>query len=232
VPASAGAIPYNGVLSLELGRPDVVVRIATSGTGTSQGLGEGLSLLAPGILGTTAVTLLTLPVYPIVSADAQGPAGIRSASFRPGAGPQGGLGGLAALTGTARLGLFGPPAAAFLTIPLGVVGAGGTATLSSPLGVRIRVSGTGWTTGTAKVFSVLQPTVTVASATGADLRSLSGLGSVNLVSPALMTTNIAVSLSVPIIARLEVTFVPEPGTLGLLGFGITGRILLRRRTAR
>ena len=109
------------------------------------------------------------------------------------------------------------------------MGFGGTSTFSSPIDVRIQVSGTGWTTGTAKVFSVLQPTVTVASATGADLRTLDGLGSVNLVSPALMRTNIAASVSVPIIARLEVTFVPEPGTLSLVALGVAGIALLAGR---
>jgi hypothetical protein len=49
-------------------------------------------------------------------------------------------------------------------------------------------------------------------------------GTVSLVTPVFVSTNIGPSAVVPVFAFLNLHFVPEPGTLVLLGAGIAGLV--------
>lgn len=55
---------------------------------------------------------------------------------------------------------------------------------------------------------------------GSDLRTPGGLGSLQLVTPVVLRTNLNSVGYIPIFGKLHLTFVPEPGTLALCGAGV------------
>jgi hypothetical protein len=57
---------------------------------------------------------------------------------------------------------------------------------------------------------------------------LSG-GKVKLVNLTLLDTSIGASAQLPMFGILDLTFIPEPGTLLLLGSGIAGIAMIGRR---
>jgi len=115
----------------------------------------------------------------------------------------------------------GPP---LLAVPLSV-GTPGTIFKSSG-GVAITAISAGWTAGTA-VITGLTGTNTTATAMGSNSLTAGGAGTLVLVTPIKIITNVA-----GIIASfgvLTLTYVPEPGTLLLLGMGVAGLAALGRR---
>jgi hypothetical protein len=100
-------------------------------------------------------------------------------------------------------------------------------------GTIIQAWGTGWTTGS---WTLMAPATTIsggtqapwtATATGADLRTASGAGTLVLISPMFFRSNLAGDgLN---FATLTLNYVPEPGTLLLVGLGIAGLALHGRK---
>jgi hypothetical protein len=142
-----------------------------------------------------------------------------------------GFGGTMPLNGSARVCLFASCGkannAANLNIPLSVVGGpGGSTTVTGA--VNLTVVGAPWTTGIAAVGTITQMGgAAPASNTGA------ASGTVKLVTPIFISTNIAgASAVVPAFAILNLHFVPEPGTLMLLGSGIAGLMAFGRSRVR
>ena len=230
----AHALPYTGTFVLQVGTLDPFV---------VPGNGDGVSTPAQASLGaanfiTTVVVALTPAAFPLVQLELTGPAGLAAGTFNAGGGSAGGFGGDAPLIGNALLGLFGPPPFAFLTVPLAAFGVdGGVVMTSNPaLGVAITVFGNGWTTGQQKVIGTTGPFlgVTLATATGADLRSAGGGGQLVLVTAALAKTNVGGSENLPLVGVLTLNYdvIPEPGTLMLLGTGVAGLAMLGRRRER
>ena len=122
-----------------------------------------------------------------------------------------------------------------LTIPLSVVGQAGASTIANAMGITITVIGQGWTTGTATVTGVTATTPSTAVintvfATGSDNRTAGHAGTVTLVTGFQAITNVAGTL--PGFAIQSLTFVPEPGTLLLLGSAVAGLAILGRRRMR
>jgi len=130
-----------------------------------------------------------------------------------------GFGGTMQIAGATKVCLFGPCSAAVanLAVPLSPVGQGGSANVTAA--VNLTVIGAPWTTGTVSIGTMTKHgAVAPASNTGA------ASGSVSLVTPVFVSTNIGASAVVPVFAFTNLHFVPEPGTFVLLGSGIAGLI--------
>ncbi len=97
--------------------------------------------------------------------------------------------------------------------------------------MAITVFGGGWTTGNVQVIGTTGPFAgrILASTTGTDQRTAGGGGTIVLVTPTLTRTNVGGSENLPLVGKLTLTFVPEPGTLMLLGSGVAGLAMLGRR---
>jgi hypothetical protein len=139
----------------------------------------------------------------------------------------GGLGGKMPVKGTAKICLFSPcsAAAANVSVPLTVVGSGGSATVATF--VNVTVIGAPWTEGTAAVGTITQMGFVHGPATGTSTTA-GPSGVVRLVTPIFVSTNIPASSVVPAFGLLTLHFVPEPGTLVLLGSGIAGLVMFGR----
>ena len=138
------------------------------------------------------------------------------------------LTGKMALGGVSKLCLFGPCSNAFgnLVIPLDVVGSGGAAFADGA--VKVTTIGAPWTSGTVPfgTQTVMGSLHGPASLTSSTARPS---GVVSLVSPIFISTSLTASTPViPGVAFLTLHFVPEPGTMLLLGSGIAGLVLLGR----
>jgi hypothetical protein len=140
------------------------------------------------------------------------------------------FGGVMPINGFAKVCLFAscgyPLNAANLNIPLSVVGAGGFTDVVGA--VNLTVIGAPWTTGTASVG-----TITKMGSAAPNSNTGNGSGTVQLVTPIFISTNIAgASAVVPAFGILTLHFVPEPGTLLLLGSGIAGLVAFGRSRVR
>jgi hypothetical protein len=178
--------------------------------------------------GVFAISGLILPVtdpaaFPIAGLQVTG--SNMSAAFGGSGGA--GFGGASGLNGGSKVCLFGPCSAATanITVPLAVVGGGGVATVMGA--VNLTVVGAPWTTGTVAVGTVTQ----MGFAMPASNTAAPG-GTVQLVTPIFISTNIGASAVLPGFAFMTLSFVPEPGTLLLLGSGIAGLVAFGRSRAK
>lgn len=105
-----------------------------------------------------------------------------------------------------------------LSVPLSVIGNGGGIWIQGA--VFMTVVGAPWTTATvAAGTATAMGFVSGAGGNGASTAASQG-GHVRLVSPAFIQSDLGLFPFVPIIATLDLHFVPEPGTLAMLGGGI------------
>ena len=141
------------------------------------------------------------------------------------------VGGSLAINGVANvygIGGFTTGGAPLLAIPL-VVGSPNT-TFKASGGVAITAISAGWTAGTAVVTGLptaTNVTATTATAMGSNGLTVGGGGTLVLVTPIKILTNVAGVLAA--FGTLTLTYVPEPGTLLLLGMGVAGLAVLGRR---
>jgi len=225
VEASAGTLPFSGSLGIALlanGFPVNTIGVSGTGLATVDGVHIDTLSLPASPFSAAGITVpntsmagplsgLQLTVHNDAGAFAGGP-----------------LNGPMALHGAMRLCFFAVCNATFnpgnITVPLDVVGAGGTLTVASL--VDVTVSGAPWTAGTAAVGSL---TAMGFQHGPASLTSSTGQssGALRLVTPIYLSTS---QEGIPYAAFgiLDVHFIPEPGTLLLLGCGIAGLVLFGR----
>jgi hypothetical protein len=140
------------------------------------------------------------------------------------------LGGVANIYG---IGGFTSGGAPLLAVPL-VLGTPNTISKASG-GVAITAISGGWTAGTASVspvttttpwFFMTNPSGTV-TAMGANGLTIGGAGTLVLVAPTRIISGVAGTLAA--FSTLTLNYVPEPGTLLLLGAGVAGLAARGRR---
>jgi hypothetical protein len=227
--AHAVSLGWTGTFAIQLATLDPVV-IPGAGTSLVNGSGaaghlNGLTVPASPFATTGFVLPVTdTVVFPI--AGVQVTAHNANGAFA-GSGGSGSFGGQMPINGAAKICLFGTCGAAVsnLSVPLTVVGQGGQALVTGA--VNLTVIGAPWTTGTAAVgVNTVMGGVNPASNTGAPS------GTVTLVTPIFVSTNIGASAIVPGFGIMTLQFVPEPGTLMLLGSGIAGLVAFGRSRVR
>ena len=211
--AQAANLGFTGSLAISL----VGNTVSIAGTGTAIVNGAGGPGGAVNSIELAGGTFATAGfVLPITDPGAAPIRGLQvTASNSAGAFANSPIGGTMPLVGATKVCLFGACSAAVanLAVPLAPVGAGGNAFITAA--VNLTVIGAPWTTGTVSIG-----TVTEMGAGG----NASASGTVSLVTPVFVSTNIAPSAVVPVFGILNLHFVPEPGTLVLLGAGIAGLI--------
>ncbi len=130
--------------------------------------------------------------------------------------------------GGAALGCGGGPGSN-LIVPLGPIGAGGVAFATA--GVNITAIGAPWTIGVAAIATSTAMGFAHGAGSGTSTTAAPS-GAVGLVTPVFVSTNLGAFPVVPVFASLTLHFVPEPGTLLLLGSGVAGLAILGRRRIR
>jgi hypothetical protein len=120
-------------------------------------------------------------------------------------------------------------------VPLSPVGQPGGFASGSGIGttITVQLSGTGWTTGSWTLMIPVtswgwNTTPWTLTATGADLRTAGGAGTLVLISPMFIRTNLGGTI-VSSFATLTLNYVPEPATLLLVGAGLAGLALRGRK---
>jgi len=117
----------------------------------------------------------------------------------------------------------------FLEQPLTVLGVGGTVAGTTPLAITVSLTGNPWQLGTVTANGVVGGNPISNSATGFDARDANGVGTLQLVTGAYFDVFGAQVDTVPIVATLQLEFVPEPSTVILLGTGLAALALRGRR---
>lgn len=222
--ANAGATALGFTASLAVQIPNVAT-IVFPGSGTalingSAGGGPPLTQLGVGA-GVFALSHFVVPATDLVPFPIRGVQ--VTAANGPGAFAEGGagFGGAMALNGVAKVCLFEPCAAALanLSVPLGNVGVGGTTFVTGGL-ANLTIVGAPWTTGTAAVGTITQM---------GSLTYPGGVGpALTLVTPIFISSNLSGSSLVPAFGILSLHFIPEPGTLALLGVPLAALAALAR----
>jgi hypothetical protein len=219
--AQAVNLGFSGSFALQIATL-APVGITGSGTATVNASGPGGHIASLSLAGGTFAT--TGFVLPVTDPGAAPIKGVQvTVSNQPGVFAGAPLGGLMGLSGSTKVCLFGPCSAAVanISVPLNVVGIGGAAFVTAA--VNLTVVGAPWTTGTVAIGTLTaMGGAAPASNTGA------ASGTVSLVTPIFVSTNIGASAVVPVFGILNLHFVPEPGTLVLLGSGIAGLVAFGR----
>jgi hypothetical protein len=214
-PGARAAI-VTGDLSVSLGLFPVLSLVG-SGTGTSAGVGGSASLSAGALSG-----FFSVPIVPPLSTIIDGfriaaPGGLLSVAAQNNALSFDGTTGTMGLNASAYLMMGATPAA---EIPLAVVGVGGSQMFHLLTIIDAAVVANPYQLGMVTMMGNLNGANHTHTGTGVDNRTAAGNGTLVLVSPSVIDLGALGSMAS--IATLTLTYVPEPGTLLLLGAGVAG----------
>ena len=224
--AQAAALGFTGAFGLQLATlaPVLIPGAGTAIVNGSSAPGHLTGLAVPA--SPFAISGFVLPVtdpavFPIAGVQVTA----HNASGAFGGVGGGGFGGTMSINGVSKVCLYGACGSSTnisnLSVPLSVVGLGGVTTVKGA--VNLTVIGAPWTTGTAAIGTITaMGGVSPLSNTGA------ASGVITLVTPVFISTNIGASAVVPAFGIFTLHFVPEPGTLVLLGSGIAGLVAFGR----
>jgi hypothetical protein len=224
VASTSQAAPFSGNVQFLLG---VLPPITASGAGTGTSCGAcGAITIQPAGWGTvsTLVTLAPTAAPPLTAIE--GFVSNPACNFGGAGGPGGGVGGACGLGGTVTALVNNGP---FLVVPLSAIGVNGRVTFGA---FGSYIDAQAWTTGTLPI-TVNGVTLTTDNGApaidmGYDNRGVGGVGTVKLVAPAGLMSTLAVT-NFPLFVSMTLTFVPEPGTLLLLGSGVVGLVVMGQR---
>ena len=209
-------------LSITLPGALPVIPVAWGRTGSADVTATSITGLTAGIFNFTGSLPVTDPdAFPIsgyfVDGATNGVGNFSGVDSAAGGGPM-------AVGGMVNICLFSSCASSppgNVTIPFTTAGVNGMGLGGSPISstgvVTVTVYGTQWTTGTVEIGTTFQ--------SGSPLSG----GSIKLVSATTISTNIGTDGPPPFFAILNLTFIPEPGTMLLLGLGLVGLSVTRRR---
>lgn len=218
-PAAQAGPLASAELWLELGELGTAAFSGAGAMGSSTG-DLAASLDAGTAFSGSSTTLVTLPA-PLsqLAVEITANSAVAFTGATPGSvGGAGRIGGVVALYGVG---------AKLLEVPL-ALGVPETITKSAG-GITFTVIHAAWTVGTAMVTGPtgVQGGTVMETRTGANALTPGGAGELLLVTPVRLTTNLVGTI--PSFGFLRLTYVPEPGTLGLLGLGMAGLAALGRR---
>jgi hypothetical protein len=233
--ADAASFAVNGFLSIEI--TDLpTATLYGDGIATVNGSGSGGHLNSLGMPANVFENLTAPLIVPNTDPDLFPLVALQvTVSNQPGVINAGA--GAIPLGGFAKICLFAacPNAVANVNVPLSVVGAGGIAVAGTGGPVFVTVIGAPWTTGTAAIGTLTRMGFAHGPGSNASSTAVQS-GEIRLVTPVFVSTNQGPIAVVPVFATMTLHFVPEPGTVALLGGGIvllaaTGRRLGRNREA-
>lgn len=227
--ATAAVLPVNGTFSVALGSLGGPSLTGSNAGVASNGFGSTVALPTNFVSMTgTATVAINPPALNLSKISVMGPAGNTAGTVA------------GAMGNNAVAHLFFTSAAPAGDVPLKYIGGGGTG-MASVAGLPVTVVGATWTnlgvTGPGDVNTIMimqvaagNPVTLTASAY--DNRTVNGAGTVQLVAPVLAKIFGGNLGNLPVVGILKLQFVPEPGTLLLVGSGVVGLVAFGRKRAR
>jgi hypothetical protein len=229
--AQAAILPATATLNVAIGTLPPAGFVGASAGASSAGVG-GAATLPSGSISGIFQTAIVPPLLTLLDGIGVGaPACAAGCIFATAAAPAtnnvlgfNGVTGTMSLNASAYLLMGGANA---LEIPLGVIGVGGTQMFHALTLVAGVINANPYQLGALSLMGALNTVAHTVMGTGVDNRTAGGAGTLVLVSPT--NVNLGVLGTLASIATLTITYVPEPGTLLLLGAGVAGLAAIGRK---